>query len=435
MRTSLALLAAALVLAAGPSLAALRTVVAEEFTGTWCPWCPSAMQGLFNLEQQVGDRLAVVAYHINDVFQVPGCTDRRTYYGITAYPTVVFDGVVVHVGGDVQPVNYMPEYTQREGIPSPVIIDIDLVTYDGSTGAGVVNVRVFNEPGNAPVSGALRCVAVGDDTLYSWQNFNHLYFTALHLFPSAAGVPIQVGPGQWYDVQLPFQIPSGWRDRSCTIVAFLQDDTTREILQGGLLGQVTPVELLAFEARTVRDGVLLVWRTASELENAGFMIRRASKDGDEVITNGLIPGAGTTAIPRTYEFVDRDVEPGTTYVYTLGDVSLRGVQRWIASVSVTVPPTWGTPSVLHLEPARPCPSRETVTLRWNLPEEGQISLVVVDLAGRVVRTLVHGSQAAGVHSLTWDLTDEAGTRVAPGVYLARLACAGASLATRIVVVD
>jgi thiol-disulfide isomerase/thioredoxin len=140
MKVRLPLLASLLALSLAVPVtvdAALRTVVGEEFTGTWCGWCPSAMEGLYNLEQQVGDRLAVVAYHVSDVFQVAGCVDRKNYYTVTGYPTVMFDGIVRVLGGDVQPVNYVPYYNQREGVASPATLDLTLLAYDGATGDGM----------------------------------------------------------------------------------------------------------------------------------------------------------------------------------------------------------------------------------------------------------------------------------------------------------
>lgn len=428
----LAPLLACAVLLPCPATAALRTVVAEEFTGTWCGWCPSAMEGLYNLEQQVGNRLAVVAYHVSDVFQVPGCVDRKNYYTVTGYPTVMLDGLIRVLGGDVMPVDYTPYYDQREGIPSPVSMALTLLSYDGATGQGTVQAQIFNEPGSGTVSGTLRYVATGDDSLYNWQGFDHLYFTALHIFPSSAGVPISVASGAMVDDVQAFQIPAGWRDRACTIVAFLQDDTTKEILQGGHLGQVTPVELTGLSAHTTRDGVLLSWNTSSENGNAGFRIYRTVDGRREALTPGLVPGAGTTAVPQTYEYLDGNIEAGTTYLYTLCDVSLSGIERFHAPVSVSVPPAWGAPTALRLERASPCPAAGDVTLCYSLPHNGAVSLAIYDVSGHHVRTLATAAEA-GFHAAVWDLTDQAGHRMGPGLYIARLAASGGESTTKVVI--
>ena len=93
----LVLVLSALVLggSAGSVWAVQRTVVAEEFTGTWCYYCPGAMMGLHNLLLEVGDSLAVVAYHLSDAFTVPGCTSRQSYYNVTGIPDVWFNKCLI----------------------------------------------------------------------------------------------------------------------------------------------------------------------------------------------------------------------------------------------------------------------------------------------------------------------------------------------------
>ena len=54
----------------------------------------------------------------------------------------------------------------------------------------------------------------------------------------------------------------------------------------------------------------------------------------------------------------------------------------------------------------------------TLPARSLSSVRVYDVAGRLVRTLVEGNLDAGPHEIVWDGTDDAGRRVASGVYFA-----------------
>ncbi|MBR2153021.1 MAG: hypothetical protein IJ901_00160 [Bacteroidaceae bacterium] len=45
---------------------ALRRSVMEEFTGTWCGWCPRGIVGMANLEREFGDRFIGIAMHADD---------------------------------------------------------------------------------------------------------------------------------------------------------------------------------------------------------------------------------------------------------------------------------------------------------------------------------------------------------------------------------
>lgn len=79
-----------------------------------------------------------------------------------------------------------------------------------------------------------------------------------------------------------------------------------------------------------------------------------------------------------------------------------------------------TPGTFRLDPARPSPFRARTSIAYALPAAGPVSLRVHDLAGRVVRILTDGPQAAGVHRVVWDGRDDQGRSLASGVYLYRL---------------
>ena len=79
--------------------------------------------------------------------------------------------------------------------------------------------------------------------------------------------------------------------------------------------------------------VLITWTTASELNNAGFNIRRSQqRDGAfAAINHTLILGAGTSGEKHTYSFTDTTAVPDVVYYYQLEDVSLEGVRQTLAT--------------------------------------------------------------------------------------------------------
>ena len=101
----------------------------------------------------------------------------------------------------------------------------------------------------------------------------------------------------------------------------------------------------------------------------------------------------------------------------------RGAARYSAS-DVPVPP----PTVLCLEPAAPNPAETATRLQFALPVGAHVTLIVY---GRqqghgpretfVARTLMDSELAPGFFTVVWDLKDESGLRVEPGVYRAVLA--------------
>ena len=93
-------------------------------------------------------------------------------------------------------------------------------------------------------------------------------------------------------------------------------------------GGALPVELSKFGAK--RDPLtgqsIITWETQSELNNAGFFIKRSQqKDGKFVIVNPtMIAGAGTTAEKQSYTYTDATADPNIVYYYQIEDVSLDG---------------------------------------------------------------------------------------------------------------
>jgi hypothetical protein len=74
-----------------------------------------------------------------------------------------------------------------------------------------------------------------------------------------------------------------------------------------------------------------------------------------------------------------------------------------------------------LEQNTPNPFNPITTIKFVAPVGGgHVTLEVIDVAGRVVRTLVDGHRGEGEHGATWNGRDEQGREVASGVYFYRL---------------
>ncbi|MBT6144102.1 MAG: hypothetical protein HOH74_01655, partial [Gemmatimonadetes bacterium] len=72
----------------------------------------------------------------------------------------------------------------------------------------------------------------------------------------------------------------------------------------------------------------------------------------------------------------------------------------------------------------PNPFNPNTTLRIDLLRSDAVHLVIFDATGQVIRTLLHDTLPAGVHTMYWDGRDAKGHRVGSGTYFARLAGTG-----------
>lgn len=101
-----------------------------------------------------------------------------------------------------------------------------------------------------------------------------------------------------------------------------------------------------------------------------------------------------------------------------------------ASVAAAGVAAADVPARALLEAARPNPSAGDAALRFALPAAGRARLVLLDVTGRRIRTLVDATLAAGPHESVWDGRDDAGAPAAAGLYWARLETAGGAAVTR-----
>ena len=94
-----------------------------------------------------------------------------------------------------------------------------------------------------------------------------------------------------------------------------------------------PVTLSHFHAEKTDTGVVIKWTTESEIENAGFNIRRSqSKQGPFAKVNTtLIQGAGTTGERNAYKWIDTTAKPNIEYYYRIEDVSFAGARQVLAT--------------------------------------------------------------------------------------------------------
>lgn len=102
------------------------------------------------------------------------------------------------------------------------------------------------------------------------------------------------------------------------------------------------------------------------------------------------------------------------------------IPRWVGRVVIKDPSDVNSPGELEvpmtysLAQNYPNPFNPTTTIGFALPAAGDVKLEVFNLLGQKVRTLVNGELMAGQHTVEWDGTTNAGSKVASGVYFYRL---------------
>jgi hypothetical protein len=78
------------------------------------------------------------------------------------------------------------------------------------------------------------------------------------------------------------------------------------------------------------------------------------------------------------------------------------------------------PKEFALHQNYPNPFNPTTTLRYDLPEDAKVTLVIYDIMGREVIMLVNQSQTPGFKSVVWNGKNSLGIDVSAGMYLYRI---------------
>jgi hypothetical protein len=177
---------------------------------------------------------------------------------------------------------------------------------------------------------------------------------------------------------------------------------------------LVPVELSLFTVEITNDHVTLFWQTESEKNNLGFEIQR-KKHKSEYEKIGFVKGYGTTTEFQNYQFLDSGVKSGL-YYYRLKQIDFNGSYKLSNEKSVNVQQF----QQYKLGNNYPNPFNPVTNIFFELPEADFVNLVIYDISGRHVKTLFQEKLESGFHSVTWNGTDENGSKMGSGIYLVKM---------------
>lgn len=111
----------------------------------------------------------------------------------------------------------------------------------------------------------------------------------------------------------------------------------------------------------------------------------------------------------------------SSYVFELTNAFVNdkevGVSQITKLSSITAK---ATPQVYSLSKNYPNPFNPTTTIEYAIPSNGKVELVVYNMAGQKVRTMVNETKEAGFFKAVWDGRNDRGETVASGLYFYKL---------------
>ena len=173
-----------------------------------------------------------------------------------------------------------------------------------------------------------------------------------------------------------------------------------------------PVELTSFTASVINNSVVLNWVTATELNNYGFEVERASFSASSLRVwekIGFVNGNGTTTSPNNYSFEDKIITSGKpayrsgTYSYRLKQIDNDGQFEYSKTIEVDI----NGVNKFELSQNYPNPFNPGTVIEFLLPEDASnVRLSIFNVLGEKVSELVNSALQAGRYRFQWNAQNE-----------------------------
>jgi len=226
-----------------------HTVLGELFTATWCGYCPAAdnaFDGFIKNASLYPARFVALEWHPTSGGDPYGGNDQNStisYYGVSAYPTAVFDGTGKWVGGSSS-ANDPALVAKYQGIidsrPATSIytINIECDLINDFVSMVYVNVSASGTPTNS----SMKVRAVVAEDLDINHNNGQLRWTARD---TAINSALSIANGETKQFQGNGTVDTSWVITKLSVVAYIQSDTTKEVLEAATTTNIRRLNNLA----------------------------------------------------------------------------------------------------------------------------------------------------------------------------------------------
>jgi len=211
------------------------------------------------------------------------------------------------------------------------------------------------------------------------------------------------------------------------IVEFWSTDGSVNTLEYSFsLNNPLPVELSYFAGEVFNDNIKLKWRTESEVGNYGFEVQKSEARSQEIEWNtiGFVQGHGNSNSPKDYFFIDADAAFGM-HAYRLKQIDTDGDFEYSNVIEIN----FGTPSKFELSQNYPNPFNPVTTIKFSIPQPGNVNLKIYNLLGEEVATLLNSFLDAGFHAVDFDASG-----FNSGFYIYKLTAGNSALVRKMMIV-
>jgi hypothetical protein len=206
--------------------------------------------------------------------------------------------------------------------------------------------------------------------------------------------------------------------------------------ENGYFGTL-PVDILDLSARGAEGKITVDWQTINEKDIFGYALLRSKGDDshfEELIsafTDKSLDAKGTNGNGANYAYNDVQVENGIGYFYKLISIDNDGSRHEDAKIAYAIPRAASSFAILGNYPnpfSLSSSNRISTTISYTVAISSDVKIVIADVSGRIVRTLVNEQGAKpGTYGQEWDARDNDGNIVPSGTYFSIMTAKGDAL--------
>jgi flagellar hook capping protein FlgD len=212
---------------------------------------------------------------------------------------------------------------------------------------------------------------------------------------------------------------------------------TAEMTETNVWLPVTPPLSVAFaqmSASEEANGIRLTLDFADDHSGAAVSIWRSASP--EFATRAALTSQDIAVSGRAFSYLDATAESGVTYFYWIQVRETSGAVVWNGPVSGQL-----AGHLTFAAPPAPNPVRASTRFAYSIGADAarsgpvEVSLRLRDVQGRMIRNLASARQGVGQYSVKWNVDDDHGRHVAPGIYYLQLSAGSRQHTVRVAVVN
>ena len=343
------------------------------------------------------------------------------FWNFLGFMTIRPTGTDTYVYPDTNNANYYIEFLRVDNVDAISYMGIQVLDVDGDGNDEIAGIQ-YSAASDRDYDPYLINFNPGDDVQYGWTQDKFAY----------------IGENLWEVAGR--STGSFWGIGA----ADLNNNNRQELLLGGSLGyDVVALEYNGsgsvldpnnYTASVIYSGGHTTKNSAYEIRDSAGVIDTVAV-GDAPFVSKMFAGCDINNNNKQEVFLSyQSVHDSVKYTYKHWDgsafvtdsvvmvrnndqVTLRMLESTITGI-VEIPLNIITPDNYILEQNYPNPFNPATTIRFSLPLQKRISLVVYDILGNEVKTLINDQEfEKGNYEVTWDGTDNFGSSVSSGQYI------------------